>query len=59
MPTYAVKLGDVMLVSDEPLTADERTKALHEMRALLARRGNGEPILSTEAGEVIVRLDAS
>ena len=32
MPKYAVKIGEIMLTSDEPITTEQRKQALEEVK---------------------------
>jgi hypothetical protein len=53
MPLYAVKIGEVYLQSDRPITEAERVSVAKALSA------HGKPectILSVDAGEVVVRV---
>lgn len=53
MPTYAVKIGEVFLQSDKPITEEERKQAITEFKRTL--RG---AMMTTRAGICIrVRSD--
>lgn len=55
MPMYSVKIGEINLTSDRPITEADRKNALQSLSA--RQEFSGSPVLSLDGGEVVLRLN--